>query len=162
VAQFLRPISSRGPLPSLSHTRPPTGGAHLLGSSPTSSPLLPWPRGRWPPAPPPAVPPHLPHLPSSILTSNAQLSLGFTPLLNFLSVSPESIPPLIAFHRPASWPLKATTSPAGAPSPSLPSTRAEAEPCLALFLSSTPAHALILIHTLAPSPTKPQHPPPPR
>jgi hypothetical protein len=32
---------------------------------------------------------------------------------------------LIAFHQPASWPLKATAFPAGAPSPSLPPIRAE-------------------------------------
>jgi hypothetical protein len=46
----------------------------------------------------------------------------------------------------------AAASPAGAPSPSLSPTKAEAEPCLALFLFSTP-----LTHLYTPSSRSRRH-----
>jgi hypothetical protein len=55
----------------------------------------------------------------------------------------------------------AAASPAGAPSPSLSPTRAEAEPCLALFLLSTPLTHLHILHPRARAVAVGFRPPPP-
>jgi hypothetical protein len=109
-SHLMRPISSRSPLPSLSLTRPPTGGAHLSGSPPTSGrPFLPTAA----PASRTAVPP--PRLPAPVRLLHYAIKAPPHPFLSPPVTASTEPPPLpLMAHRPSS----ATASARRSPSPS--------------------------------------------